>query len=267
MENVLGDIGSLVAIGLFVVMMMAVEVGRRIGQRRYQTDKESLTEGLSVAEGAIFALLGLLIAFTFSGAATRFEERRHLITEEANDIGTAWLRLDLLPAADQPVVRDLFRRYTDLRIEAYADVQNDAAVEARLEAVAVLQAEIWRRAVAGVRSPDALPGAAQVLLPALNSMFDIVDTRDTATRNHPPLAIYLLLGVLCAIGSILFGHSIGASQNRNWLHRLAFAGIIALSIYVILDLEFPRRGLIRIDGEDAVLMKLRESFDSQNTGV
>ena len=111
----LGELGSLVAIGLFVVMMAAVEFGRRIGRRRYQTDKESLTEGLSVAEGAIFALLGLLIAFTFSGAATRFEDRRHLITEEANDIGTAWLRIDLLPAADQPLVRELFRRYTDLR--------------------------------------------------------------------------------------------------------------------------------------------------------
>ena len=74
----LGELGSLVAIGLFVVMMAAVEFGRRIGRRRYQTDKESLTEGLSVAEGAIFALLGLLIAFTFSGAATRFEDRRHL---------------------------------------------------------------------------------------------------------------------------------------------------------------------------------------------
>jgi len=261
MEGMLGELGSLVAIGLFVVMMAAVEFGRRIGRRRYQTDKESLTEGLSVAEGVIFALLGLLIAFTFSGAATRFEDRRHLITEEANDIGTAWLRIDLLPAADQPLVRELFRRYTDLRIEAYSNVQNEAAVEARLEAAAVLQAEIWQRAVTGVRSPDASPGAAQVLLPALNSMFDIVNTRDTATRNHPPLAIYLLLGVLCAIGSMLFGHSIGASRNPNWLHRLAFAGIIALSIYVILDLEFPRRGLIRIDGEDAVLMELRQSFD------
>ena len=107
----------------------------------------------------------------------------------------------------------------------------------------MLQAEIWQRAVTGVRSPDASPGAAQVLLPALNSMFDIVNTRDTATRNHPLLAIYLLLWVLCAIGSMLFGHSIGASRNPNWLHRLAFAG------------------LIRIDGEDAVLMELRQSFD------
>jgi hypothetical protein len=253
--------GSLVAVGLFVVMMLSVEVGRRVGRQRYATDKDSFADGLGAAEGAIFALLGLLIAFTFSGAASRFEERRHLITQEANDIGTAWLRIDLLPPADQPAMRDLFRRYTDLRIAAYERVRDEASTVAKSAAAQRLQGEIWQLAVAGVRKPEASPGAAQVLLPSLNAMFDIVTTRNTATRNHPPLAIYLLLGVLCAVGSMLFGYSIGPSRNPNWMHRLAFAGIMALAIYVILDLEFPRRGLIRIDGEDQVLVDLRQSFD------
>ena len=260
-EMSLAQMGSMVAVGLFVVMMLAVEVGRRIGRHRYRTDKETFADGLGAAEGAIFALLGLLIAFTFSGAASRFEDRRHLITQEANDIGTAWLRIDLLPAADQPAMRDLFRRYTDLRVSAYEQVRDVAGTNAKLLETQKLQGEIWQLAVAGVRKPEASPGAAQVLLPSLNAMFDIVTTRNTATRNHPPFAIYLLLGVLCAVGSMLFGYSIGSSRNPNWLHKLAFAGIMALAIYVILDLEFPRRGLIRIDGEDAVLMELRQSFD------
>jgi hypothetical protein len=261
MDLSLAQMGSLVAVGLFVVMMLSVEVGRRVGRQRYATDKDSFADGLGAAEGAIFALLGLLIAFTFSGAASRFEERRHLITQEANDIGTAWLRIDLLPPADQPAMRDLFRRYTDLRIAAYERVRDEASTVAKSAAAQRLQGEIWQLAVAGVRKPEASPGAAQVLLPSLNAMFDIVTTRNTATRNHPPLAIYLLLGVLCAVGSMLFGYSIGPSRNPNWMHRLAFAGIMALAIYVILDLEFPRRGLIRIDGEDQVLVDLRQSFD------
>lgn len=261
MELSLAQMGSSVAVGLFLVMMLAVEAGRRIGRHRYARDPETFSEGLGAAEGAIFALLGLLVAFTFSGAASRFEDRRHLITQEANDIGTAWLRIDLLPAADQPAMRELFRRYTDLRIAAYEHVRDEAGTAAKIAAAQELQGEIWRLAVAGVRKPDAAPGAPQVLLPSLNEMFDIVTTRITATRNHPPLAIYLLLGVLCAVGSMLFGYSIGASRNPNWLHRLAFAGIMALAIYVILDLEFPRRGLIRIDAEDTVLVELRQSFD------
>ncbi len=261
MDFSFAKMGSALAIGLFFLMMLSVEVGRRIGRYRYATDKDSFSEGLGAAEGAIFALLGLLIAFTFSGAASRFEDRRHLITEEANDIGTAWLRIDLLPPADQPAMRELFRRYTDLRVVAYERVRDTAATEAKTAAALRLQGEIWQLAVAGVRKPEASPGAAQVLLPSLNAMFDIVTTRNTSTRSHPPFAIYLLLGVLCAVGAMLFGYSIGPSRNPNWLHRLAFAGVMALAIYVILDLEFPRRGLIRIDGEDKVLMELRQSFD------
>jgi hypothetical protein len=261
MDFSLAKMGSALAIGLFFLMMLSVEVGRRIGRYRYATDKDSFSEGLGAAEGAVFALLGLLIAFTFSGAASRFEDRRHLITEEANDIGTAWLRIDLLPPADQPAMRELFRRYTDLRVVAYERVRDTAATEAKTAAALRLQGEIWQLAVAGVRKPEASPGAAQVLLPSLNAMFDIVTTRNTSTRSHPPFAIYLLLGVLCAVGAMLFGYSIGPSRNPNWLHRLAFAGVMALAIYVILDLEFPRRGLIRIDGEDKVLMELRQSFD------
>jgi hypothetical protein len=261
MDYSLAEFGSAMAIGLFFLMMLSVEVGRRIGRYRYATDKDSFSQGLGAAEGAIFALLGLLIAFTFSGAASRFEDRRHLITQEANDIGTAWLRIDLLPPGDQPAMRDLFRQYTDLRVVAHERVRDTASTEAKTAAALRLQAEIWQLAVAGVRKPEASPAAAQVLLPSLNAMFDIVTTRNTSTRSHPPLAIYLLLGVLCAVGAMLFGYSIGPSRNPNWLHRLAFAGIMALAIYVILDLEFPRRGLIRIDGEDQVLMELRQSFD------
>lgn len=140
----LASMGSLVAVGLFVVMMLSVEVGRRIGRYRYRTDRESFSDGLGAAEGAVFALLGLLIAFTFSGAASRFEDRRHLITQETNDIGTAWLRIDLLPAADQPAIRDLFRRYTDLRIGTYKQIRDEAGTRAKLVAAQRLQGEIWR---------------------------------------------------------------------------------------------------------------------------
>jgi hypothetical protein len=85
--------------GLFVAMFAMLELGHRPGVRRRRIDAESAAAGTGVVEGAVFALLGLLIAFTFSGAASRFDERRKLIVEEANAIGTAYLRLDLLPSA------------------------------------------------------------------------------------------------------------------------------------------------------------------------
>src|SRR6266487_5026057 len=92
--------------GLFVGMLLFLELGRRIGIRRRQEDSGTTGEGVGAVDGAVFALLGLLIAFTFSGAASRFDTRRQLIIEETNDIGTAYLRLDLLPAEAQPGLRE-----------------------------------------------------------------------------------------------------------------------------------------------------------------
>src|SRR4249919_3373788 len=108
-------IAAVSAGGLFFGMLICSEIGRRIGISRSTREPDGLPKGAGAAEAAVFALLGLLIAFTFSGAASRFEDRRHLITAEANAIGTAYLRLDLLPADAQPEIRELFRRYIDVR--------------------------------------------------------------------------------------------------------------------------------------------------------
>lgn len=97
------------AVGLLVGIILLLELGRKLGRRRRGQDGEGAGAGLGVVEGAVFTLMGLLVAFTFSGAASRFDLRRQLIVEEANAIGTAWLRLDLLPAEAQPGLRELFR--------------------------------------------------------------------------------------------------------------------------------------------------------------
>src|SRR6185436_11106468 len=104
-------IAGLLALVLFLAMLALIEVGRRLGVSRLARDPDGLAKGIGASEGAIFGLLGLIIAFTFSGAASRFESRRQLITEEVNDIGTAYLRIDVVPEQVRPELRDLFRRY------------------------------------------------------------------------------------------------------------------------------------------------------------
>jgi hypothetical protein len=257
-------IASLSTAGLFLGMLLFTEAGRRIGIARLAHDPEGLAKGAGAAEGAVFALLGLLIAFTFSGAAARFEGRRHLVTEEANDIGTAYLRLDLLPGEAQPELRALFRRYTEVRSTTYQDASNWTVTNARLAEAATLQGEIWTKALAATRRPDAPAQASMLLLPALNAMIDITTTRVMATRNHPPLIVFLLLVGLSLIGALLVGYGISANKHRTWFHTVAFAGIMALTIYVIVDLEFPNVGLIRVDAADQVLVDLRKSMQSIN---
>ena len=160
-------IATLVALGLFLAMVLAIEIGRYLGRRRLAQEPDGTLKGVGAAEGAVFGLLGLLIAFTFSGAASRFEDRRHLITDEANAIGTAWLRLDILPEESQPRLRELFRRYLDSRLVVYSYLEDEQLALRKLAVSSGLQLEIWSAARAATRLPGAPPQAAQLTLPAL----------------------------------------------------------------------------------------------------
>lgn len=249
------------AVVLFFGMLLFVEIGRRLGRRHLARDGEAFARGIAPAESAILALLGLLLAFTFSGAAARFESRRHLISEEANDIGTAWLRIDMLPTDAQPELRVLFRRYADARIGTYGEQVGESGLLAKRIEAGTLQGEIWTKSVAALKRPDVHPGATQVVLPALNDMFDITTTRVTANENHPPHAIFLLLGMLCIASALLFGYGTSPNPERNWIYKVMFAGVIAFTVFVIVDVEYPREGLIRIDDADHILVDVRKTMD------
>lgn len=246
---------------LLLALLAAAEVGRRLGLVRLRDDPDGLPKGISASEGAVFALLGLLLAFTFSGAASRFEDRRHLVTAETNAIGTAYLRIDLLPADAQGEMRDRFRRYVDGRLETYRNPEDRAATAASLAKDEALQREIWASAVSASLRPGVPTQAAMLMLPALNEMIDITTTRLMATRDHPPAIIFVLLVGLSLVGALMVGYGTSVNRGRTWLHTVAFAAILALTIYVIVDLEFPRLGLIRVDSADQALVDLRASME------
>jgi hypothetical protein len=253
-------IAALFVLAMFASMMLFMEIGRRIGIAGIEREPDGQPKGIGSSEGAIFGLLGLVLAFTFSGAAGRFEDRRHLITEEANNIGTAWLRIDLLPVEAQPGMRDRFRRYLDARLDTYKLVQDETARNLKIAESVSLQEEIWKTAVDNMQKPGAA-GSAPMLLPqALNAMIDITTTRTVASRAHPPLVIFLLLPVLMLIGAMLVGFGMAANTQRQWLHMAAFAAVMSLVVYMIIDIEFPRLGLIRVDAADLVLIELRQSM-------
>lgn len=242
-------------------MLLCAEIGRRIGVARLRDTREGLAAGAGAVEGAVFALLGLLIAFTFSGAASRFEDRRHLITAEANAIGTAYLRIDLLPADAQAEMKDLFRRYAEVRATVYRNSEDETATSARLGECTALQGKIWNRASAASQRQGVPSQVSMLLLPALNEMIDITTTREMATRNHPPTIVFFLLSGLSLVGALLVGYGTSPNKERTWFHTIVLAGMLAVTVYVIADLEFPRLGLIRVDDADQVLIDLRKSMN------
>jgi hypothetical protein len=248
----------LVSGGLFVGMIVLLDLGRRLGQKRQEQDGESGRAGLGTVEAAVLALMGLLIAFTFSGAASRFDTRRDLILQEANAIGTAWLRLDLLPVNEQPAVRGLFRQYVDARLDIYRRLPDLKASYEALAGANALQGVLWTRTIAALQ--QASPVVTGQIVPSFNEMFDIATSRTMATRTHPPLIIFCMLGGLALMSSLLAGFAMAGGKSRSWVHMIGFALILAVTVYVILDLEFPRFGLIRVDAADRVLYEVRESM-------
>jgi hypothetical protein len=246
--------GLVFVVALSASILVVLEAGRRIGARRLAAEGEVAAKGLGALEGAVFALLGLMIAFCFSGA------RRHLVVQEANAIGTAWLRSALLPPEAQPKARELFRRYLDSRIETYRKVPDMAAVRQELARSAGLQQEIWQLAISSSRSAGS-SAAPVVLLPALNAMFDITTTRTESVRLHPPPVIFVMLGTLALACSLFAGYDMAIRKRLNPLHSLAFAVVLSVTVYVIVDLEYPRVGLIRMTDSDQVLVELRKTME------
>jgi len=236
-----------------------LEVGRRIGARRLAEEGETAAKGFGAIESAVFALLGLILAFSFSGALARFDARRHLVVAEANDIGTAFLRIDLLPTDAQAPMRGLFRRYLDSRIETYRKLPDIEAAQAELARSLKLQSEIWSLAVSSSQK-SATPQAMMVLLPALNAMIDITTTRTEAAILHSPPIIWVMLGTLTFACALFAGYDMAGRKHLNLLHSAAFAVVLAVTVYVIIDLEYPRIGLIQMSDSDRVLVQLRESM-------
>jgi len=252
-------LAAFVALAFFAGMLLAVEAGLRLGRRYRTSHGGEKGEGLGLLEGGVLGLMGLLLAFSFSGAANRFDDRRAMIVEEANDIGTAWLRLDLLPDSAQPAIRESFRSYVDARIEAYRVLPDYDAAMAKLARAGELQGIIWNQAVSAAKG-GWVP-AATLLLPALNAMFDITTTRIYATRMHPPPIIFVLLAVLVLIGSMLAGYAMSGSSARRWSHVIAFVLIMCITIWITVDMEFPRIGFIRVDEFDQAIVDVRNNMN------
>jgi hypothetical protein len=142
--------------------------------------------------------------------------------------------------------------YTELRksIEA-ARLDLNRSIE--------LQGKIWNAAVPACREVNS-PAVTTLVLSSLNEMIDITTTRMVASETHPPLVVFYGLGLLVLATSLLAGYGMAGSKKRSWMHMIVYAVIMASTLYVILDLEYPRFGLIRIDAADHILVDVRDTM-------
>ena len=246
------------SIVLLIGMLACLEIGYRLG-RPAGGAAENVHEGLGAVEAAVFALFGLLLAFAFSGATARLDARRQLIVKEASAISTAYVRLDLMPVAEQPAMRRQFRRYLETRLAAYAHVADVEETDRLVEIATGIQQEIWKQAVA-IAQVDGTQNVARVVLPAINEMTDVTSARTVALRTTLPNLILALLVSVALFSALLAGYAMGKRRRRSVLHAVVYAVSVAVTFYVVLDLDNPRAGLIRLDAAEKILRDLRASI-------
>ncbi|MCA9235071.1 MAG: hypothetical protein KDA44_06355 [Planctomycetales bacterium] len=244
-------VGAIAAIALFFAMLASAVAGHRYGIRLFRRDGDAAA-GTGTVDAAILSLLGLLIAFTFSGAYKRYESRRGLVVQEANNIGTAYLRIDLLRESDQTPMRDLFRKYLQTRLDFWESLSDVKLATALHDQTVAIQGQIWDLAVHSTAG-DETRSARLLLLPALNAMFDITTTRLAAIQAHPPVLIFVMLAALAVSAAALVGFGMGNSPRPKIWHVVGLAAISAATIYVILDIEYPRFGWVTLDSAQEAL--------------
>lgn len=254
------------AAAIFIGSLILMNVGRQVGARRLAEEGASAMNGLSAVESAVFALMGLLLAFAISGALQRFDERRALILQEANAISTAYDRIDLLNVDVRPQVKAKLKSYLENRLDLYRmpieySVEKAAALYSseQLAKIRVLKGDVWNDAVTSCRM-TVDTSACSLLLTALNNAFEAARLRSGANERHPPQIMYVMLFGLGLAGSLLAGVGMGASSKRSWVHMVTFAAAMSVALYIITDIEFPRLGLIRVDYFDHVLAEVLEQM-------
>jgi hypothetical protein len=238
---------------LFTGLVLSMEVGHRLGVIRGERCSERMKEQLGSVQSGVIGVLGLLLGFAFSAALARFEVRRELVVEEANAIGTAYLRTDLLPEPENAEAARLLRHYADQRVRAFELRADLAGWAAATRETRRLQAELWRVSRRAVKK-DGRAILAQYIS-AINAVFDLHASSVAALSSHvPPLIVEaLLLYSLLSLGTMVFvsGARGGGRLAEWWIMALLVSTLLVL----IADLDRPRLGHIPVDHEAIYLQR------------
>jgi hypothetical protein len=235
-----------IAVALLVCLAAALEAGYRIGMRSRVVIDEAWRARVGSIEAAMLGLLALVLGFTFSLALQRFDHRTLAVVDEANAIGTAYLRSHFLVPALRGDTQQLLEAYA--RQRACDQITTDELERrgALLSETVNTQRALWRCARAAV---DADPNEVRtgLYVEALNAMFDSFASHNAQLENHVPAVVIWLLFATLLISVVIVGYACGLSGHRAGLVTNGLLVLIVLVVHLIIDLDRPRRGLITVD--------------------
>jgi hypothetical protein len=243
-----------VFVGSLAIALVAAEVGHRLGRVRYRNaehEKEPTVGGIVAAE---LGLLAFLLAFTFGLAASRFEARRESLLDEANAIGTTFLRAKMLPEPEQTEIRQLLREYVDVRLAAVQDGQLESGIRRSGE----IHDELWKRAVTAAEK-DQRSVPTGLFIQSLNELIDLHAKRLlVGIRSRIPITVWFVLFTVAILSFGSLGYSSGLTGARRSPVVLTIALTFAFVLWMVVDLDRPQEGFLRVSQQP--MIELRSSM-------
>lgn len=248
-----------IALMLLVSMAIAIEVGYRQGLKRQSQATSATKSHVDAIQSSILGILALLLGFTFSLSLERFDSRSQEVVNEANAIGTAYLRAQLLPSELKQEVSKQLKQYVDLRVQESAiSLAEPKPRQQLLDATVSAQNALWNMAIKA-SEVDPNPVKTGLFIQALNDVFDHFSSRNANLDRHVPEEVLVLLYVTFLMAGIIIGYSSGYAKHRPSLASYMMVMLIVVLVYIILDLDKPRRGFVEVN--QAPLISLQKSLE------
>ena len=249
-EHTLGRIPLWALYALTIIIsLLAVEAGFRLGRwRRLHSQREHEAPVGSMVAAAL-GLLAFMLTFTFGIAASRFETRRHLVLDDANAIGTAFLRADFLTEPHRTEVKNLLRKYVAARVEPVLHPEDTEQAGARPQQ---LQDALWAQATAESREhPDSV--VVGLFIQSLNEMIDVHGKRVAARfRSHVSVSNWLVLGIVAILAMVATGYHTGVSGPRSATVTVAIVFAFSVVLLLVADLDRPQEGLTSVSQQPMI---------------
>lgn len=230
------------------LLVLAVECGQRLGQRRRKVAEHETDGPVGVIVGAMLGLLALIIAFTFGFVASRFDDRRTAVLDEANAIGTTYLRTSMLAEPERTALRKLLREYVSLRLRPANIQQLSEAIEQSEQ----LHAKMWSQATTlGEKSPNSI--VVGLFIQSLNEVIDLHEKRVMfGVRNRLPGTIWLALFFVTFISLATLGFHAGLASPKRSIAVAALVATLVAVLLLIADLERPQDGLLKVSQQPLI---------------
>jgi hypothetical protein len=244
---------------ILVLQWLAAQAGAYLRRRRKGSLDDDERQDFNVILGAAVTLLGLIIGFSFSMAITRYDQRKNLEAEEANAIGTEYVRAGLLPTADSTQTRELLKQYLRQRMLFY--VTRDEQLLGEIDAhTSQLQAELW----SAVQRPTATQATAVMTLVAagMNDVLNSQGYTQAAWWNRIPPSAWALMSLFAVSASMLFAYTVRRPLQTRPDIRAVLPTMVAIAFFLIADLDSPRSGIIRVEPHNLtnLLLSLENSI-------